>query len=160
MEFTDEMISKAAKVAERHVCDRCLGRQFAKVGTGMTNDVRGAMIREELRNRGIETSAEGPCPLCEDTFDMLDRFADAVADAVNSVESDNFLVGSRVEPEISKREKEMQAELELDECESIKTELPTVASDRIIPFSAINGEGAEIIRNYIIKSAEANKNAD
>ena len=44
--------------------------------------------------------------------------------------------------------------------ESIKTELPTVASDRIIPFSAMNGEGAEIIRNYIIKSAEANKNAN
>ena len=49
MEFTDDMISKAAKVAEKHVCDRCLGRQFAKVGTGMTNDVRGAMIREELK---------------------------------------------------------------------------------------------------------------
>ena len=123
MEFTDEMISKAAKVAERHVCDRCLGRQFAKVGTGMTNDVRGAMIRKELKNRGIETSAEEPCPLCEDTFDMLGRFADAVADAVNSVESENFLVGSRVEPEIASREKELQKELELEECESIKTEL-------------------------------------
>ena len=123
MEFTDEMISKAAKVAERHVCDRCLGRQFAKVGTGMTNDVRGALIRKELKNRGIETSAEEPCPLCEDTFDMLGRFADAVADAVNSVESENFLVGSRVEPEIASREKELQKELELEECESIKTEL-------------------------------------
>ena len=123
MEFTDDMISKAAKVAERHVCDRCLGRQFAKVGTGMTNDVRGALIRKELKNRGIETSVEEPCPLCEDTFDMLDRFADAVADAVNSVESENFLVGSRVEPEIANREKELQKELELEECESIKTEL-------------------------------------
>ena len=123
MEFTDDMISKAAKVAEKHVCDRCLGRQFAKVGTGMTNDVRGALIREELKNRGIETSAEEPCPLCEDTFDMLGRFADAVAEAVNSVESENFLVGSRVEPEIANREKELQKELELEECESIKTEL-------------------------------------
>ena len=123
MEFTDDMISKAAKVAEKHVCDRCLGRQFAKVGTGMTNDVRGALIREELKNRGIETSAEEPCPLCEDTFDMLGRFADAVAEAVNSVESENFLVGSRVEPEIASREKELQKELELEECESIKTEL-------------------------------------
>ena len=123
MEFTEEMIAKAEKVAERHVCDRCLGRQFAKVGTGMTNDVRGSMIRKELENRGIRTSADEPCPLCEDTFDMLGRYADAVAEAVNSVESENFLVGSRVEPEIAKKEKEMQQELGLEECESIKTEL-------------------------------------
>ena len=85
MEFTDVMIEKARKVSERHVCDRCLGRQFAKVGTGMTNDIRGSMIRDELHKRGFESTADSPCPLCEDTFDMLDRYADAVAEAVNSV---------------------------------------------------------------------------
>ena len=123
MEFTETMLEKAKAVAERHVCDRCLGRQFAKVGTGMTNDVRGSLIREELRNNGFDSNADEPCPLCEDTFDMLPRYADAVAEAVNSVESENFLVGSRVEPEIASREKDLQKELELDECESIKTEL-------------------------------------
>ena len=40
--------------------------------------------------------------------------------------------------------------------ESIKTELSGVPENRIIPFSAINGEGAETIRNYIIKCAEEN----
>ena len=123
MEFTETMLEKARAVAERHVCDRCLGRQFAKVGTGMTNDVRGALIREELSKNGFEGRPEEPCPLCEDIFDMLDRYADAVAEAVNSVESQNFLVGSRVEPEIAKKEKELQQELGLEECESIKTEL-------------------------------------
>ena len=103
MDFTKDMLYKAKAVAERHVCDRCLGRQFAKVGTGMTNDVRGALIREELKKKGIESQPEEPCPLCEDIFDMLDRYAEAVAEAVNSVESKNFLVGSRVEPEIAKR---------------------------------------------------------
>ena len=44
--------------------------------------------------------------------------------------------------------------------ESIKTELSDVDEARIIPFSAINGEGADVIKDYIIKSAEANKNAD
>ena len=123
MEFTDGMLEKAKAVAERRVCDRCLGRQFAKVGTGMTNDVRGSLIREELRKNGFDSQPEEPCPLCEDIFDMLDRYADAVAEAVNSVESQNFLVGSRVEPEIAKKEKELQQELGLEECESIKTEL-------------------------------------
>lgn len=118
-----DIIDKAKLVAERHVCDRCLGRQFGKVSTGMTNDIRGAKIREALKESGYETEAESPCPLCEDVFDMLGRYANAVAESVNSVESDNFLVGSRVDPEISKKEKEMQAELVLENCESIKTEL-------------------------------------
>lgn len=122
-DWTIDILEKARKVAETHVCDRCLGRQFGKVSTGMTNDVRGAKIREALKESGYDIRAEEPCPLCEDTFDMLGRFADAVAESVNSVESDNFLVGSRVDPEISKREKEMQASLELEFCESIKTEL-------------------------------------
>ncbi len=83
MDFTDEMLDKAKKVAERHVCDRCLGRQFAKVGTGMTNDIRGSLIREKLNEIGFRSEADEPCPLCEDTFDMLDRYADAVEEAVN-----------------------------------------------------------------------------
>ena len=78
---------------------------FGKVSTGMTNDVRGAKIRAALKETGFEYQAKSPCPLCEDTFDMLQRYADAVSDAVNTVESDNFLVGSRVEPEIALREK-------------------------------------------------------
>lgn len=41
--------------------------------------------------------------------------------------------------------------------EAIKTELPTVEKDRIIPFSALNGEGAETIRNYIIKYSGGSK---
>ncbi len=41
--------------------------------------------------------------------------------------------------------------------EAIKTELPTVEKDRIIPFSALNGEGAEVIRNYIIKYSGGSK---
>ncbi len=39
--------------------------------------------------------------------------------------------------------------------EAVKTELATVDKDRIIPFSALNGEGAETIRDYIIKYSEA-----
>ena len=41
--------------------------------------------------------------------------------------------------------------------EAIKTELPTVEKDRIIPFSALNGEGADTIRNYIIKYSGGSK---
>ena len=39
--------------------------------------------------------------------------------------------------------------------EAVKGELSGVPEDRIIPFSALNGEGAEKIKEFILKYAEA-----
>lgn len=121
--ITEELLAKAAEVVKEGVCDRCLGRMFGKVSTGMTNDIRGAFIREALKETGREGEVQSPCPMCDDVFEMMDRFADAVAESVNSVESDNFLVGSRVDPSLLKKEKEMIEKLGLEQSESIKTEL-------------------------------------
>ena len=117
------ILEKAEAVAEKGLCDRCLGRMFGKLGTGMTNDVRGSMIRNALREKGMDHPVVSPCPLCDDVFDLMDRFADSVADSVNDVESDNFLVGSRVDPLALKVEKDVIEELGLEDSESIKTEL-------------------------------------
>lgn len=107
----------AAKAAEKGLCDHCLGRLFGKSGKGMTNDARGRIIRDSL----ALGDPEG-CSLCDDVFDLLDRFAESVAESVNSVESDNFLVGCRVDPAITEAEKALWKELGI-EGESIKTEL-------------------------------------
>ncbi|MFA6710522.1 MAG: tRNA pseudouridine(54/55) synthase Pus10, partial [Candidatus Methanomethylophilaceae archaeon] len=116
-------VDKAKAVAEYGLCDRCLGRMFGKLGTGMTNDVRGTFIRKALEEEGYDIPAPDACPLCEGIFDLLGRFAETVADKVNDVESENFLVGSRVDPEIMKREKDIRERFELENAESIKTEL-------------------------------------
>ena len=113
----------AASVAETGVCDHCLGRMFGKLGTGMTNDVRGRLIREALKERGKDIRAEEFCSLCENIFDLLGRFAEAAAEKINDVESDNFLIGTRVEPEIVQREKELMERFALENCETIKAEL-------------------------------------
>ena len=107
-EWMEGQIDSMEAVAREGLCDRCLGRMFGKLGTGMTNDVRGRMIRDALRESGRDVPAPEECVLCDDVFDNLDIFAEAVAEKVTEVESDNFLVGSRVEPEIAKKEKEMQ----------------------------------------------------
>lgn len=107
----------AAKAAEKGLCDHCLGRLFGKSGKGMTNDARGRIIRDSL----ALGDPEG-CSLCGDVFDLLDRFAEGVAEGVNSVESDNFLVGCRVDPAVTEAEKALWKELGI-EGESIKTEL-------------------------------------
>ena len=122
-DWIPENIDKARAVAEMGLCDHCLGRMFGKLGTGMTNDLRGRLIRDALKEQGIDVPAEEMCPLCENVFELLPRFAEAAAERINEVESDNFLIGTRVEPEITEREKEIRESLGLENSEAIKAEL-------------------------------------
>ena len=122
-EWISENLDKAESLALSGLCDRCLGRMFGKHGTGMTNSLRGRMVRSALSDNGKEIPAPEMCSLCENVFDLMDRFASAVAESINSVESENFLVGSKVEPEISDKEKGLWEKYGLENAESIKTEL-------------------------------------
>ena len=116
-------IGTAKPLAESGLCDHCLGRMFGKLGTGMTNDLRGRLIRDALKDAGDDIRPDEFCPICENVFDMLQRFAEAAAEKINEVESDNFLIGTRVEPEISQREKELKEKYGLENSETIKAEL-------------------------------------
>ena len=122
-EWIGDNLDIAEQIAKEGLCDHCLGRMFGKLGTGMTNDLRGRMLREALKEKGVDAPAEDFCPLCENVFEMLDRFAEAAAEKINEVDSDNFLIGTRVEPEIVEREKEIKERFELEYFESIKAEL-------------------------------------
>ena len=122
-QWISENIDKMEAVAREGICDRCLGRMFGKLSTGMTNDIRGSMIRDALKENGADIPAPDECPLCDDVFDSLDIFAEAVAEKVVDVESDNFLVGCRVDPAMLKMEKDIIERHNLDRFESIKTEL-------------------------------------
>ncbi|MCL1810966.1 MAG: tRNA pseudouridine(54/55) synthase Pus10 [Methanomassiliicoccaceae archaeon] len=122
-DWVNENLDAAEGLASSGLCDRCLGRMFGKLGTGMTNDIRGRMFREALSEKRTDIPAPEICSLCENVFDLMDRFADAVAESVNSIRSENFLVGSRVEPEIAEKEKELWGKYGLENAEAIKTEL-------------------------------------
>ena len=123
MDWVDENIDKAKELADLGLCDHCLGRMFGKLGTDTTNDIRGRIIRDALSDNGHDVLPSDPCPLCENVFEMLERFAVAAAEKINEVESDNFLIGSRVEPEIAEKEKEIWNTYGLENSEPIKTEL-------------------------------------
>ena len=122
-EWIGDNLEAMEAVAKEGLCDRCLGRMFGKLGTGMTNDVRGSKIREALAEAGKDVPAPDECTLCDDVFDNLDVFAEAVAEKVNEVESDNFLVGCHADPAALKKEKEIWEKHQLQNYESIKTEL-------------------------------------
>lgn len=122
-EWIPDNLDAAKALAESGLCDHCLGRMFGKLGRGMTNDLRGKMIRDALREQGTDAPAEDFCPLCENVFDMLGRFAEAAAEKINGTDADNFLIGTRVEPEITEREKGIIEMHGLQDAETIKAEL-------------------------------------
>ena len=122
-EWISDNLETAKALAGSGLCDHCLGRMFGKLGTGMTNDLRGRMIRDALKEEGTDAPAEDFCPLCENVFDMLGRFAEAAAEKINDIDSDNFLIGTRIEPEITEREKEIKERYNLENAETIKAEL-------------------------------------
>jgi tRNA pseudouridine synthase 10 len=122
-----ENIERAAKALEQDLCDHCLGRVFAHVSTGFSNDERGAAARKavnEMRvNYEMEPLEHVSCSVCEDIFLDLDRFAEAVALEVRKIECHNFLVGTRVDPVIQSREESLWSRVGQETAEPIKVEL-------------------------------------
>jgi len=106
-EWVSGHLETAGKLARLGLCDHCLGRMFAKCGEHLTDLKRGRMLRAGLKESGEDISPADMCPLCEDLFSMVSRFAEAVAEKVNEVESSNFLVGCRIDAGQAKREKEI-----------------------------------------------------
>ncbi|MCQ2086311.1 MAG: tRNA pseudouridine(54/55) synthase Pus10 [archaeon] len=137
-EWISKIANKAKELANINLCDHCLGRMFGKVGTGMTNDIRGMKIRVTLEEIFVSTAnkPDEPCILCKGIFNELNRYADAIVETISAVESKNFLVGSRVDPEIIKKEKDIQEKFQLKQCESIKSEINREVGKLVL--SAIN----------------------
>ena len=133
-EWIAENIEAARGLASEGLCDRCLGRMFGKIGTGMTNYVRGRMIRDALSEMGEDLPSADLCPVCEDVFSLMPRFAENVAEAVNEVESENFLVGTKVEPSIVETEKALWEKYGLENPEAIKSELNREIGKLVLPL--------------------------
>ena len=92
----------AKKMASYNLCDPCLGRQFAKVGHGMSNRERGKKIREYF---GLPFKEE--CWLCDGLMDEIEKFSEMVIEALDEYEYDTFLIGSKVEEDILRKEAEI-----------------------------------------------------
>jgi tRNA pseudouridine synthase 10 len=122
-----EVLEQALKAQERDLCDHCLGRPFAHVGTGTTDERRGAelrsLINEDRAARGLGPMVHSRCSVCDEIFDQVPRFAEAVALKLQEVQFDNFLVGTRVDPVVQAREEELWSVVGQEHAEPIKSEL-------------------------------------
>ncbi|HWR26058.1 MAG TPA: tRNA pseudouridine(54/55) synthase Pus10 [Methanosarcina sp.] len=135
---------------EGPICDHCLGRQFAKLSTGLSNRERGSALKlalvlegdriykgekdnsllEELascstfarKTLGIGGEDE-QCWVCLDQFKKLDEWADEAAKALEGLEYSTFLVGTKVSGLLSENEEILWAESGTAHAEQLKTEL-------------------------------------
>lgn len=119
MAFVD-LVDKdmAKKATEFGLCDHCLGRLFAKVDHGMTNQKRGEALRE-----AISSSLPEKCYLCENLFDELDTFSELVIKKLQLFEYETFLMGSKIDAEIVDKEERLWGEVGSEVYEPIKAEI-------------------------------------
>ncbi|MHC1754668.1 MAG: tRNA pseudouridine(54/55) synthase Pus10 [Methanosarcina sp.] len=143
---------------EGPICDHCMGRQFAKLSTGLSNRERGQAIKLALVLEGdriyksenddsllkelvpcnasarktlrIEGEDE-QCWVCLDQFKKLDFWADEAAKALEGLEYSTFLVGTKVSGLLSENEEILWAEAGTAYAEQLKSELNREVGKRI-----------------------------
>ena len=140
-------------IHEGPICDHCMGRQFAKLSTGLTNDERGRAIKLALAMEGdrmskddadntilselspssryarMSSSKSGDvnedeeCWVCLGLFDNLDVWADRAAAALEDFEYSTFLVGTKMSGLLSENEEIIWTESGTTHAEQFKSEL-------------------------------------
>ncbi len=133
----EQVLSKAQEAIKKDLCDHCLGRLFAQLGHGLTNDERGktlriihAMLDPEMKRKPVPKEPDD-CSLCGNLFEEVDLLAGYVLKEVEELEFDTFLVGSRLDPEIEENEEQLWAELDIVHSEPIKSEVNREIGKRV-----------------------------
>jgi len=85
------------------ICDECLGRIAAKLGTGLSNALRGQQIRDRLATEGVD-GIVGSCWVCGDVFDHIEQWVQRAAEHVADVEFATYLFGVKLTPRIEQME--------------------------------------------------------
>lgn len=117
--FNKKQIALAEEIVQnRKICNNCLGRQFAQVSTGLTNQERGKKLRKLLKKK-----QPSKCDICNDLFKNLDKYAEKIANKLKGIEFSTFIVGSKLNYDLSKKEESLWEEFPIDAQESIRSEI-------------------------------------
>jgi len=143
-----EILKKAYKILNQPVCDHCLGRQFAQLLHGYSNEERGKIIRKavamsidkemdvtdmsrfdvsnfvNLKFHNLELAAKKKkkCFLCFDFFKNLDIWVDKIA-KIKKIQFKTFLIGTRLSFDLIRREEDLWEGVGIEYCEPLKAEI-------------------------------------
>ncbi len=106
-DFLMELIEKAAAILKSEVlCDRCLGRCFARLGCGLSNRERGRALRVVLAMWQRDAFQEPEsCAICREIFQSIDSWVKRAIECAKGYEFQTYLMGARVPSEIEEAER-------------------------------------------------------
>jgi tRNA pseudouridine synthase 10 len=137
---------KATKILkEKYVCNRCLGRQFAQLLSGFSNEQRGKILRTYLAMlidagekidvhnsnfygikfhlKKIKSKKPKKCSICSDLFLELKKKVKPIIRKLKKYEHDTFLVGSKPTSKLLRKEQNLWDKVGIEWCETIKSEI-------------------------------------
>jgi tRNA pseudouridine synthase 10 len=129
------VLQDAAAILETGpLCDACLGRPFAHLSHGLTNDARGRGLRIGTALAADEDFEEPEeCWVCDGETGTYDEWADRAVEAIGDVAFETYQVGTRPSPLIEENESLLREMAGLDEetGERFKTEMNREVGKRV-----------------------------
>ncbi|RQD79586.1 MAG: tRNA pseudouridine(54/55) synthase Pus10 [Methanocalculus sp. MSAO_Arc1] len=139
------------------ICDHCLGRLFARRSFGLSNAERGHALRvahaldAHIRFTGYE---RGTCFVCSDLFTRIDSWAARVADALDGIEHDTFVIGTRVPPMMAESEEMLWSDFSLGDPEPLKSEMNREVGKAVAALTGKTGDPKNPEVTVILNIAE------
>ncbi len=125
-------------LSEGPICDDCLGRQFAKCSTNLTNKQRGSALRiaaAMMDDKPFDpTEAQDSnvsCWVCGGLFAQLDKWVERCLAVLNGFEFSTFLVGTKLSGRLAENEEIIWAESKTTRAEPLKSALNREIGKRI-----------------------------
>jgi tRNA pseudouridine synthase 10 len=118
-DIPDEALEVARRAEARPLCAECFGRLFGRLGHGLSNPERSALLR--ARTGGTPAAAAGPCATCEGLFARTEVWVERALRAADGYEWRRFTCGSRWEPELLAREEALWGEVGTQWGESLRS---------------------------------------
>ena len=141
-----DILEKAKKILRKPICNNCLGRQFAQLLHGYSDEERGKIVRTAVamsidkedykdnidmsnfadfafHNLETEAKKKKKCSLCGDFFDNLDVWIDKIIKKSKNIQFKTFLVGTRLSFDLVRKEEDLWENIGIDYCEPLKAEI-------------------------------------
>lgn len=134
-------------VASETLCDHCLGRCFARQGTGLTNEERGRALRVVLAmSEDREIEEPGSCSICRGGFETVGEWAARAAQRARGYEFQTYLCGTRLPSEIEEAERALWARRAIDpgQAEPLKQEFNREVGRRFGQLLASQGRDVRV----------------
>lgn len=131
-------------------CNHCLGRFFGKRSFGLTNEERGRALRitrEILVNEPHDEPMPESCWICGGETSRTELWAERVVEALQGIEFDTFLIGTKVPPLMAESEEMVWSDLSLHDPEPLKAEMNREVGKIV---SSLTGKTPDLQRPEIV----------